>query len=185
MLSWICGWDNTSYAFCTHLSHYKFPVMPFCLSIAHATFQATMNNILAHTYAICVDTLWWHWLIVQVGKNIWCICFRYFDFCMSISLWLIKRMHVSSTRLGHLSLRKEVRMDTKQIMWGIPDFLRHSILNIALSWGLGEVFMQFRRPIAYFSEALSKWNLAKPAYEKEMMVLLELCSATLTFLFCL
>lgn len=37
--------------------------------------------------------------------------------------------------------------------------------------GIGAVLMQKRRPIAYFSEALSKNNLSKSAYEKELMAL--------------
>jgi hypothetical protein len=37
--------------------------------------------------------------------------------------------------------------------------------------GVGAVLMQNKRPIAYFSKALSKNNLSKSTYEKELMVL--------------
>ena len=54
----------------------------------------------------------------------------------------------------------------------LPDFSVPFVVKCdASSHGIGEVLMQHQQPIAYFSKALSKQNLAKSTYEHEIMAL--------------
>lgn len=57
-------------------------------------------------------------------------------------------------------------------MLTLPKFsLPFEIACDASGKGVGVILMQNEKPIAYFSKALSKNNLAKSAYEKELMAL--------------
>lgn len=52
----------------------------------------------------------------------------------------------------------------------LPDFSQEFFIESDASGnGLGAILLQKGRPIAYFSKALGERNLAKSAYEKELM----------------
>lgn len=54
----------------------------------------------------------------------------------------------------------------------MPDFTRLFVIKCNVSGrGIGVILMLDKRPIAYFSKALSDGALSKSAYEKEMMAL--------------
>jgi len=54
----------------------------------------------------------------------------------------------------------------------LPDFSQPFEIECDASRrGVEAVLMQNKRPIAYFSKALSKSNLSKSTYEKELMAL--------------
>jgi len=55
----------------------------------------------------------------------------------------------------------------------LPDFTQPFQIECDESGrGIGTVLMQNRRPIAYFSKALSTTNLSKSVYEKKLMALM-------------
>lgn len=55
----------------------------------------------------------------------------------------------------------------------LPDFSRPFILEVdACSTGVGAVLMQYRRPLAFLSQSLSKTHQGLSTYEKELIALL-------------
>lgn len=61
---------------------------------------------------------------------------------------------------------------TKALVLSLPDFRQSFHIKCdAFGRGMGAILMQERRPIAYFSKALSEGKLSKLIYEKELMAL--------------
>lgn len=65
----------------------------------------------------------------------------------------------------------KARMISEPVL-ALPDFSQPFIIESDASGnGVGAILLQEGRPIAYFSKALSARNLAKSAYEKELMAI--------------
>ncbi|XP_057416454.1 uncharacterized protein LOC130711034 [Lotus japonicus] len=65
----------------------------------------------------------------------------------------------------------KARMITEPVL-ALPDFSQPFVIESDASGsGVGAILLQHGKPIAYFSKALSDRNLAKSAYEKELMAI--------------
>ncbi|KAD3640227.1 hypothetical protein E3N88_29450 [Mikania micrantha] len=82
--------------------------------------------------------------------------------------------------LGHVINGFEVSTDQKKVeaalvtgpVLVLPNFSQQFVIECDASGrGIGAVLMQQNKPIAYFSKSLSDRNLAKSAYEREIMAL--------------
>ena len=78
---------------------------------------------------------------------------------------------------------KKVMTQTPVLL--LPNFTQQFEIECDASGaGIGAILMQNRRPIAYFSKALSPNNLSKSAYEKELMALVLVVQHWRLYLLC-
>ncbi|KAD5508053.1 hypothetical protein E3N88_15756 [Mikania micrantha] len=138
--------------------HYEYLVMPFGLTNAPATFQAVMNDIfrplLRRKVVIFFDD-------ILVYSQSWD---DHVADLQQVLSTLVQHHFVVNKQKSHLVKLHPVL--------GLPDFSSPFMVECDASGrGIGAVLMQHHKPIAYFSKALSDRNLAKSAYEREMMAL--------------
>ncbi|MCH79300.1 RNA-directed DNA polymerase (Reverse transcriptase), partial [Trifolium medium] len=88
---------------------------------------------------------------------------------VSVTKWPIPK-NVKGVREAQISFDSLKRSLTTAPVLTLPDFNKDFTIECdASGGGIGAILMQKKKPIAYFSKALGVRNLAKSAYEKELM----------------
>ncbi|TYK04251.1 Transposon Ty3-I Gag-Pol polyprotein [Cucumis melo var. makuwa] len=190
--------DIEKTAFRTQEGHYEFLVMPFGLTNAPATFQSLMNYVFRSYLRKFVLVFFDDVLIYNRGmeEHVYHLelvleVFRNGvevdpEKIRSVKQWPIPKNNYGSIttqvtqllKLGAFKWIEEAQMvfeHLQEAMMTLP-VLALPVFNVpieietdALGYGIGALFMQNKRPIAFFSHTLALRDRVKPVLERELM----------------
>ncbi|GJX33952.1 putative mitochondrial protein [Tanacetum coccineum] len=126
--------------------HYKFVVMPFCLTNAPSTFQSLINSVFKAFIRQVLQTTREHTLFAKQGKCVF------------------GTTHVEYLR--HIISKQGVTTDPEKIksMQNWPFVIKTD----ASGYGIGAVLQRNNRPIAFLSKTLALKHQSLYVYEKEL-----------------
>ncbi|GKB65613.1 ty3-gypsy retrotransposon protein [Tanacetum coccineum] len=168
--------DIYKMVFRTHEGHYEFLVMPFVLTNAPSTFQATMNSTTLTSHLEHLERVF--------------RCLREHHFYVKLSKCIFGAGELEY--LGHIISARGVEMDPKKLLavrdWPKPKNPSRHMMRVfgtrrilselvieadASGDGIGAVLMQENRPISYFSRKLGPRMRVAATYQKELFAIVE------------